>query len=54
MTNGIYQSIMKKNKLYFKKIKIPAIENQSKYKEYRNKLNRVIKKAKADYYKLKF
>ena len=41
-------------KLYFKKIKIPTIKNQSKYKEYRNKLNRIIKKAKADYYKLKF
>ena len=52
-TNAILKSINTKNKLYFIKLKYRTIENDNKYKKYRNKLNHIIKKAKADYYKMK-
>ena len=50
MTNGIFKSISKKNKLYKKFLKKrPTHKNETDYKKYKNKLNHVIKTAKKAY-----
>lgn len=54
VTQGIVKSILKRD--HMKKIlhKNYSIENEIRYKTYRNKLNKIIKLAKINYYKLKF
>ena len=54
MTNGIFKSISKKNKLYKKFLKKPTRKNETDYKKYKNKLNHVIKNAKKAYYEKQF
>ena len=54
MTNGIFKSISKKNKLYKKFLKNPTHKNETDYKKYKNKLNHVIKTAKKAYYEKQF
>ena len=46
MTNGIFKSISKKNKLYKKILEKPTRKNETDYKKYKNELNHVIKKTK--------
>ena len=53
LTNGLYKAIKTKNKLYFKKLRKRTIAAENVYKRHRNLLNRMIKKAKSDYYKEK-
>ena len=50
MTNAIFKSIKNKDKLYFIKMKYRLAINEQRYKQYRNYLNRIIRKAKKDYY----
>ena len=54
MTNAIFKSISKKNKLYKKILKKPTRKNETDYKKYKNKLNHVIKNAKKAYYEKQF
>jgi hypothetical protein len=54
MTNGIFKSISKKNKLYKKFLKKATRKNETGYKKYKNKLNHVIKTAKKAYYEKQF
>ena len=53
LTSAIKQSIRNKNKLYKKFLKRP-ITYGNEYRTYRNLLGKVVKKAKNDYYQLKF
>ena len=50
MTKCIAKSVIKKNKLYKKYLHHPTANNENKYKQYKNKLNHVIKGAKKKYY----
>lgn len=50
VTNGLINAINKKDELYKIMKKYPTIENTNKYKNYRNKLNELIKKTKFNYY----
>ena len=51
VTLGILTSIKKKHKLYHEYLEKKNDESYEKYKAYRNKLTRLIKNAKKDYYK---
>lgn len=50
MTQGLFKSIKRKNKLYRKFKLKPNDHNQTKYKQYRNKLNHLIKITTKNYY----
>ncbi len=50
LTIGLRQSIKHKNILYLTSIKYPTSRNIHKYKEYRNKLNRLLRKSERDHY----
>jgi hypothetical protein len=54
MTNGIFKSISKKNKLYKQFLKKATRKNETDYKKYKNKLNHVIKTAQKAYYEKQF
>ena len=41
---------MKKNKLYFRKLKCPSDHNSMFYRAYRNKLNHILRGAERKYY----
>lgn len=46
ITMGLITTIKNKHTLFVKYIKQYSVENESKYKTYRNKLNHLIKRAK--------
>ena len=50
ITNGILQSIKRKNKLYQKSLKSPTNNNSVQFRVYRNKLNHVIRISKKRYF----
>ena len=50
ITRSIIKSVRKKNKLYKKFLCHPTTNNEQKYKQYKNKLNHIIKIAKKKYY----
>ena len=50
LTHGLKKSIKTKNKLYVKSIKTPTLHNIKIYKEYRNKLNSLLRKAERLHY----
>lgn len=50
LTKGMKHSIKLKNKLYIRSIKRPSIANKTKYKKYRNDLNRHLKAAERQHY----
>ena len=50
LTTGIIVSIKTKNKLYKKYLKSSTIENQHKYKVYKNKLDHILRIAEKKYY----
>ena len=50
MTKCIAKSVQQKNKLYKKYLRHPTTNNENKYKQYKNKLNHVIKVGKKKYY----
>ena len=50
ITQGIMMSIATKQKLYHKFIHVPSKINEKKYKGFRNKLNRIIRLRKQDYF----
>ena len=50
MTNCIAKSVKNKNLLYKKYLTQPTANNEKNYKQYKNKLNHVIKIAKKKYY----
>ena len=50
ITSGFKKSIRKKNSLYKKFINSPTDENHAKFKQYRNKLNSLLRKSKKQYY----
>ena len=54
VTKGILKSRKTKNKLYKKFIKNPNERNESIYKTYRNKFNKIKKAAKKHYYNKEF
>ena len=54
ITKGIITSTRKKNKLYRKFLRKPNINNELRYKRYKNKLNHVLRIAKKKYYSEKF
>lgn len=54
ITRGLVKSCATKEKLYKRFIKHPTPLNNSKYKEYRNILNKVLNKAQSFYYSEKF
>ena len=50
ITAGIRKSCNTKNRLYKKFLSIPNIENKTRYKNYRNTLNRICKLAQENYF----
>ena len=50
LTEGLKVSIKCKNKLYIKSVKYPSASNVGYYKQYRNKLNALLRIAEKDYY----
>ena len=50
MTNYILRSVRKKNKLYETFLTNPNGKNEQLYKNYKKKLNHIIKIAKKTYY----
>ena len=50
LSEDLKHKIKLKNKLYAKSKKIPSAYNETAYKDYRNKLNKLTKKAEKDYY----
>ena len=54
MTDGILISVKHKNKLYAKSLHHPSNKNINNYKQFRNKLNSVIRTAKRDFYEEQF
>ena len=53
-TRAILKSIKQKNRLYKMFRCTPNNQNETKYKQYRNKLNSVIRQAKRSYHYEKF
>jgi len=51
VTPGILRSIRRKNKLYRIKLKNPTNTNIAKFRNYRNKLNHLIRYTKKEYYR---
>ena len=54
VTKGILKSRKTKNKLYKKSLKTPNERNESIYKTYRNKFNKIKRAAKKYYYNKEF
>ena len=54
LSDGIYQSIRRKNYLYKKILRNPTSQNKSIYTLYKNKLNNLIKISKKNYFCTKF
>jgi len=54
ITPSLLRSINKKNNLYEKKVRHPCDVNERIYKSYRNALNRLLRRARQDYYKIEF
>ena len=54
MTDGLLQSVKYKHKLYAKYLHNPSVENETKYKKFRNFLNSLTRQIKIDFYKDKF
>jgi hypothetical protein len=54
MTQGLAKSCHTKEKLYKAFISNPSKSNKDKYGAYRNKLNKILKKAEQAYYRQKF
>ena len=50
LTKGLKQSIKYKNKLYVKSIRYPTDNNLLIYKQYRNKLNSLLRRTERSYY----
>ena len=50
LTQGLKESIKTKNKLYKKHLKVKTLANEVKYKNYRNKLHHVLKRAEKIHY----
>ena len=50
ITQGIIKSIFTRNRLYKISLRSPKVENQDKYKKYRNKLTSVIRLARKSYF----
>ena len=50
LTEGMKISLTHKQKLYSKKLKNPSLENTKKYKDYRNKLTKVLRIAERNHY----
>ena len=50
LTLGLKESIKTKNKLYVKSLRTPSAVNITNYKQYRNKLHSLLRKAERDYY----
>jgi hypothetical protein len=50
LSEDLKQMIKMKNKLYFKFKKYPSVENEYVYKNYRNRLNKLLKNAEREYY----
>jgi len=50
LTEGLKNSIKTKNKLYVKSLKEPTLSNIKRYKEYRNKLNHILRKTEREHY----
>ena len=50
LSDGLRNSIKRKNKLYHKYKKIDSVMNEKKYKEYRNKLSSCLRYAEKQYY----
>ena len=53
ITYSLLNCIRRKNRLYKKSMKKPTETNVSKYKEYRNRLNSLLRKAKQNYFSTK-
>ena len=49
MTNGLVNSCKKKNRLYKMFLKIPNLQNETLYKDYKNKLTSIMRKAEKKY-----
>ena len=52
ITEGIKISIKHKNRLFQLQVNNPTKDNIKTWKTYRNQLNKIIKKAQTDYYKI--
>ena len=50
ITKGILNSIKNRNSLYKLYLRKPSVQNHDKYKQYRNKLTKIIRKSKTMYY----
>ena len=50
MTKGLRNACKKKNNLYRIFIKVKTEESERKYKRYKNKLTRILRSCKKDYY----
>ena len=54
LTSALKQSINVKNKLYVKSLRKPSDVNINTYKQYRNKLNSLLRKVEQDHYAILF
>ena len=52
-TDALKNACRKKNTLYKEFITNPNIENEQRYKKYKNKLTKFLRKSESDYYKKK-
>ena len=50
LTRGLFRSIRKKQRLYKSYLKTPSENHKKKYKQYKNKLTKLLHAAKKDYY----
>lgn len=50
ITNGLRNACKKKNQLYKKYINNPSIQNESKYKQYKNRLTKIMRSCRKKYY----
>ena len=50
LSNGLIKSIKTKNQLYVKYLRRPTLTNHSLYKQFRNKLNILMRKVEREYY----
>ena len=50
LTHGLKTSIKRKNHLYYRMKKHPSEQNRSAYKQFRTRLNYILRKSERDYY----
>ena len=50
LSNGLIKSIKTKNKLYVKYFRRPSLTNRLLYKQFRNKLNMLMRRVEREYY----